>query len=112
MIVDDNKELADALSTEFADLGFLAISAHTAEQGIALLAAIDLDLIIADIQMPGINGLQFVDAIRTKNPKIRVFLITGNVAMASATMSRTGVESVFEKPIDIHKIIQKIGKSA
>lgn len=112
LVVDDNKDLADTLCCQLTELGLLALGAQTAQQGLALIGITPIDVVIADIQMPEMDGLRFVSEIHAKRPHIRVFLMTGNTAMATATISRHGVECVFEKPFDIYKIIKKIGKKS
>ena len=77
--VEDNTEFADLVRTFLTreDDQFDVETVHTAADGLARLAATDVDCIVSDYEMPGENGIDFLEAVREDHPDLPFILFTG-----------------------------------
>jgi two-component system, sensor histidine kinase and response regulator len=103
LIVDDDAALLEALP-EALRLRMGGVTVETADSAAAALDCIadrDYDAIVTDIRMPGMNGLELLDEIRTRKPDIPTLIITGhgdNDLVVHAL--RGGARDFIQKPID------------
>jgi CheY-like chemotaxis protein len=112
MIVDDERDVEILFRQQFRkevregliDLCY-AFSGEEALEYLGSLTPPDVVCILSDINMPGINGLELLRAVKDKYPQIRVSMITayGDEHNFNAAMS-TGAEHYFTKPIDFVQI--------
>ncbi|OGP93162.1 MAG: hypothetical protein A2156_08390 [Deltaproteobacteria bacterium RBG_16_48_10] len=79
LIVDDNQELAWAIRIMLEDEGYEARSARDGQDGYWAFLEFKPDLVITDIHMPGENGLEFMEHIRTHNPMVRTIYMSGDL---------------------------------
>lgn len=70
LIVDDSRVVRNLLRHWLGRLGFTVIEAHNGPQGLAAIEGGDVDLVICDINMPGLTGLTILDRVR-KDPSLR-----------------------------------------
>jgi CheY-like chemotaxis protein len=86
LVVEDEPALAVAVSEALADAGFVVDRAGDGEEGLTQLAQGTYDLIICDLQMPRIDGMQFYRAMAAATPTLarRVIFVTGAVAGTDA----------------------------
>jgi CheY-like chemotaxis protein len=76
LFVDDNEVLA-RLSCEILQMeGYHAVAAYNAQHALEKFEAEDFDLIVTDLRMEGMNGLELARVIHTKNPTIPVIIVT------------------------------------
>jgi CheY-like chemotaxis protein len=79
LIVDDNEELAFTLQFMLEDEGYEVRSAKDGQDGYWAYLEFKPDLVITDIQMPGENGLELMDHIRTLNPRVKAIYMSGDL---------------------------------
>jgi CheY-like chemotaxis protein len=104
LIVDDARELGRLLQTVFLTLDpTLTINVvPSAEEALLMSTKIPVDLLVSDIRLPGISGLELVRKIRTRHPDIKVLLITGMTEPSMDDFARQlHVEGFFRKPLDM-----------
>lgn len=106
LVVDDEAAIRKLLAT-FLEQYECAV--HTVPDGasaLALLQAKHVDVILMDLQMPGISGLDLAVEVRQTNPHIPIALITGTpIAIQPATLRQTGISWVFAKPFDLEELL-------
>lgn len=99
LIVDDEKEIREMLSRHFEILGY---ETRTAENGLAALQLMSqeyVDVVISDIQMPVVDGVDFLRQVRKEYPMVRVIMITGYVTLENAlACMRLGADTCIFKP--------------
>jgi two-component system, response regulator YesN len=81
LIVDDEQEILDYLQSlfmEVTDPEFNVITAQSGEEAIERLNQVKVDIVLSDIMMPGINGLQLLDKIKYNWPSCKVIFLTGH----------------------------------
>ena len=85
-MVEDEPALAQAVSEALVDAGFNVDRASDGEEGLTRLTEANYDLIVCDLKMPRIDGMQFYRAMATATPALarRVIFVTGDVAGTDA----------------------------
>lgn len=105
LVVDDNASLLRFLVAAFAANGCSVTPAAAAEQALELLSAEPFDLVVSDIKMPGLSGLDLLRAVKGKQPGTPVVLITGAPSINSAVFGlRHGAYDYLSKPFSIKEI--------
>jgi DNA-binding NtrC family response regulator len=101
LLVDDDPPLLAALTQFFKRLGWEVSGALDGPTGIELYERDAPDLVITDLEMPGLSGLQVVDVIRSRDPDAVVLLLTGHGDIATAVEAlKLGAENFLTKPVD------------
>jgi PAS domain S-box-containing protein len=95
LVVDDVAELRSNTAGWLRDGGFDALEAHSGEAALDLLALHTVDLVLTDLQMPGLDGLQLADEIARRHPGLRVVLMTGFAAVAAVKTRRKLLQKPF-----------------
>lgn len=78
LVVDDEPRIADTLAVIFRQAGYAASAVYNAEEALACIATLQPALVITDVIMPGLDGIQFAKLIRSSSPNCRVLLFSGN----------------------------------
>jgi len=112
LFVDDEKEVLDSFRTmliPFRDQ-FDAYFAISAEDGLKILVENKIDIVISDMIMPEIDGLQFLLTVRSKFPGIIRIVLTGYTDYEKAILSMNVAHQFITKPCKIQDLISKIRK--
>jgi two-component system response regulator (stage 0 sporulation protein F) len=112
LIVDDEKPLVGALqqilSYDFPEVQIDA--AFSGEEALSRLADTSYDLIIADLRMPGFDGLDLVKGVRYMEPDVPIVLMTAfGSDVVKGQASELGVKYYLDKPFDVDEILQAVG---
>lgn len=100
LLVDDDQSLRRVLQVQLEQDGYSVTSAASAAETLSLLAIRPYDLVIADLKMPGVSGLDLLKAIRSKHPETIVIILTafGTVETAVDAM-KAGAYHYLTKPV-------------
>ena len=105
LVVDDNASLLRFLVSAFSANGCIVSQAAAAEQALSVIAAEAFDLVVSDIKMPGLSGLDLLRAVKARQPGTPVVLITGNPSINSAVFGlRHGAYDYLPKPFSIREV--------
>ena len=111
LLVDDDSLQIEILTT-FLQASFGNIEFFEANNGKQALEIIkyqsDIDLVVSDIQMPEMDGLEFVEAARLIIPNLPILLITGNMVYTPAEVKACGANDLLYKPFTREMFIQSI----
>ena len=112
LVVDDEPNYLVVLSELLRDEGFEVFTAPGGVEGLKLVQEVDLDLVITDMQMPEMDGLQFLDKIKEKNSHLPVIMITAfsEVEKAVAAM-QAGAFNYLAKPFSNAELLVNINKA-
>jgi DNA-binding NtrC family response regulator len=102
LIVEDEAKMRRLLELNLGDDGFATFSAEDAETGLKLLRENPIDLILTDLKLPGMNGLEFLQTIKRQNAALPVVVMTafGSVETAVEAM-KAGASDYVLKPFSL-----------
>ena len=101
LVVDDETEISDLLRRHFGYLGYEVTTADNGVRALRVLESKRMDIVISDIRMPGMNGIDLLESIRSEYPMIRVIMITGYVTQENIlACMRLGAEACIFKPLE------------
>ncbi|HHO48260.1 MAG TPA: sigma-54-dependent Fis family transcriptional regulator [Desulfobacteraceae bacterium] len=110
LIIDDEESIRESLSGILGDEGFATLTASSAEEGLELLDQKDVDLILLDIWMPGMDGLEALKTIKNRFD-MPIIMISGHGTIETAVQAtRMGAFDFIEKPLSYDKTILSINK--
>jgi len=112
LIVDDEPSILQSLSGLLSDEGFDVATAANGYEALKVIDAESPDLVLLDIWMPGLDGIETLKEIKKDNPHIQVIIITGHGTIETAVRAtKLGAFDLIEKPLSIDKIIVAINNA-
>jgi PAS domain S-box-containing protein len=78
LLVDDEADLREVLDISLSDTGYKVFTAENGTQALKILNNNDIPVVITDIKMPGIDGIELLRKIKNKNPETEVIMLTGH----------------------------------
>lgn len=112
LIIDDEDNIRSGLMLSLKSEGF---DVQGAASGVEALDKINLflpDLIVSDIKMPGLNGLELLEQVKIKHPSIPVIMLTGHAGLDDAvTAMKLGAYDFLTKPVHLDKLILLIQRA-
>lgn len=114
LVVDDDQDLLDVLTEWLTLSGFQVQTASDGMQAIAMVKQQPVDLVISDLVMPGLNGLQLLSMLKALDPLIMVIILTGHGTMhdAIAALREGRAFDFLEKPLnDFQHLNDVIGRA-
>lgn len=113
LLVDDEEELVETLAERLEIRGIDAEAVTCGEDALRLLLDYAFDVVLLDVKMPGISGLEVLKLIRRQRPATQVILITGHGSTEDGDNGmREGAFDYVVKPIDIDTLIGKMKAAA
>jgi two-component system response regulator HydG len=112
VIADDDKNNVLALDKVFQREGFRVITASGGAEALAAVRSGQVDVVLTDLMMPGMGGVDLLDAIKAAQPEVEVVLMTayGTVEAAVTAMKR-GAYDFVEKPVKRQVIVKTVRKA-
>jgi len=112
MIVDDEPFILKSLSGILSDEGFEIFTASNGYEALKRIEQEAPDLVLLDIWMPGLDGIETLKEIKKSNPVIQVIIITGHGTIETAvSATKLGAFDLIEKPLSIDKVIVAINRA-
>jgi len=112
LIVDDEKNIRDGLAEAFGMEGYIPLTASDGQEAIALLDEQYIDLVVTDLKMPKVSGMELLQHIKRHWQNIPVIIITahGDISEAVSAMQYGALEFI-TKPLDLEHLL-KLTKNA
>src|SRR5579864_6281723 len=109
LIVDDEAEIRESLQTLLELEGFAVETAGSGEDGLQRIGEHPFDLVLLDLTLPGRNGMEILDEIRSHDSQLPVIMITayGTVENAVRAM-QAGAANFIQKPWDNEKLLADV----
>ncbi len=113
LFVDDESRILEVYGKRLAWRGIPARLATSAKEALAEIDAREPDVVVLDVRMPGMDGLEALAEIRKTHPKVPVIMLTGHSSEESATRGRElGAFDYLIKPVALEDLLEKILQAA
>lgn len=109
MLVDDEPAILESLKHYLERCHLNVTIANCGEDALVQFRRKPLDMVVTDLAMPGISGLEVLEEIKRCKPETGVFLLTGKGSIELAVKAvRSGANEFIEKPVDVEELMLKI----
>ncbi len=112
LVVDDEGGIRESLSGILEDEGYEVLTSSSGEDAIGVIKEQSPDLILLDIWLPGIDGIQTLEEIKTIKPELPVIMISGHGNIEIAVKStRIGAYDFLEKPLSLERVLISVKRA-
>ena len=112
LVVDDEPKLCDLLTQALSQNGIQVFSAGNGLHALKVLGEEDIDLVISDWRMPGMDGPQLLAEVKQRYPQLPVIVMTAYSTVKNAVQSmRNGAYDYIAKPFDIDELDITVNKA-
>ncbi|HHE65269.1 MAG TPA: sigma-54-dependent Fis family transcriptional regulator [Bacteroidetes bacterium] len=106
LIIDDEKNIRRTLTDILQDEGYQVVSSENGEHGLSILSKELIDLVLLDVKLPGMDGIEVLEKIKESYPNLDVIMISGHSTIKIAVQAvKMGAYDFLEKPLSLHKIV-------
>jgi DNA-binding NtrC family response regulator len=112
LIVDDEEEFRDLTVKILNKRGVSAQGAESGEKALEILRRSRIDVVLLDVKMPGMDGIETLRHIRNESPLVEVVLLTGHASVESGIEGmKLGAFDYLMKPIEIGPLLEKLAEA-
>ena len=112
LLVDDETEFVSALAERLILRGMDAGTASSGEEALRLVEGDPPHVVVLDVMMPGLGGMEVLERIKGQHPEIQVVLLTGMTCTIECDEARRlGAFDCLMKPLNIDELIKVIGEA-
>lgn len=109
LLVDDEETFVKTLCERLNMRDMKSDTAFAGEQALGFIAENEPDVMVLDLKMPGMDGMEVLRRIKKKYPSIQVIILTGHgTDKDKEEAKRVGIFDYIQKPVDINMLAQKI----
>lgn len=109
MIVDDEVDLLQSLSRAFTRRGLRVATAESGSRALDILDSVLVDVMVLDVKMPGMDGLEVLTRVKERHPSIQVILLSGHPSVDAALEGiKLGASEYLKKPAEIGELVDTI----
>jgi DNA-binding NtrC family response regulator len=113
LLVDDEPEFKEVMQKHLSRMGIRLSLSECCLDALDTLAAHAIDVVIMDMNMPGMDGIQCLKKVKERWPLIEVIILTGHASVKSGIEGmESGAFDYCLKPIDVRELIEKIELAA
>jgi DNA-binding response OmpR family regulator len=116
LVLDDNEDVRESMRLLLESSGHDAVSSGDAQHALELQNRQPVDLLITDIFMPGVDGLETIVAFRSRWPGLKIVAISGGGVRAKrdylGVAGEIGADIVMRKPVDADELLATVRKLA
>ena len=111
LVIEDNLDLRDYLRLALETQGYQVLTARNGEEALGYLNGHPVDVVLTDIFMPEMDGIETIAALRKLFPDIRVIAMSGRPGVDYLSVARElGVTRTLRKPFDIEELLAALGE--
>lgn len=109
LLVDDEPDFIEMTAKRLARRGFIVEQAGDCGEGLARLAAAPVDVVVLDVMLPDLDGVQCLRKMKESWPAVAVILLTGHASIPAGLQSvEFGANDYCLKPIEFEELVEKI----
>jgi CheY-like chemotaxis protein len=114
LVVDDDEALRGSMRVMLETHGYAVIEAGDSEEALRVMDAARPDLVVTDIYMPGADGYELINALRSRREDVPIIAMSGGAQFAELnqlkTAERLGAVAVIDKPFRVHDLVEMVGR--
>jgi DNA-binding NtrC family response regulator len=112
LVIDDDASTLQLMKFQLESEGFFVITADTGTKGLEFIRELDYDIILTDLNLPDINGIEMVKKTKEISPNTEIIMITGDGSIEKAVeAAKAGAFHYVEKPVDFDELILLIHRA-
>lgn len=109
LVIDDDLSIRRTLNRTLANFGFPTHTVGCIEGALSLYHHMMPHIILMDLTLPGLHGVQAVHLFKKISPHIKIFVMSGDVEKKQQTeLIQAGAQAVFQKPLELNSLIQEL----
>ncbi|UCD17308.1 MAG: response regulator [Candidatus Zixiibacteriota bacterium] len=109
LIIDDETELTDSLKRIFERRNMEVYTAASGQEGLGILEEKPVDVVILDIKMPGMDGMEVLELIKRDYPNVQVIILTGHPSVETALKGvKLGASEYLTKPAEAEEFVSTV----
>jgi len=108
LIVDDEIEICSLLSQLLEDAGFATLKSHTSADALEKLKTEAVDLVLTDVRLPGLNGIDLMRKIKGVSANLPILLMSGYSDFGFTKAQDEGAAGFFAKPINYEALVDAV----
>ncbi|HEY6972570.1 MAG TPA: response regulator [Candidatus Angelobacter sp.] len=111
VIIDDNPRSLEFLSTALTRPGLKIFTAHKPEDGLAIISMYRPKIVLTDLVMPGLTGIDVLHRVKELDPAIEVIVMSARESGGSPSkVLEQGATDFLKKPISLHLLRERVGR--
>jgi len=112
LLVDDEEEFIKTLTSRLEVRGLKVTGATRGQDALDILDKEKFDVIVLDLAMPGMDGLETLERIKGKDPDAEIIMLSGHGSIKTSIEAiKLGAEDFMEKPVDLPELLEKIAEA-
>jgi CheY-like chemotaxis protein len=109
LLVDDNEDFLDNMKDVFEDEGYEVLTARSGEEAVQQVKARPVDVVVMDIKMPGMNGVEAFIEMKKFDPGVKVIMCTAYIVEATIRQALSeGAQAVLNKPFEMEVLFRTV----
>lgn len=110
LVVDDEPGIRELLAQILADEGYTVTTVATGEEALGALSREVFDVVLLDVQLPGLDGLEILRQLKASGSRVPVVMISGHATVEQAAEAvREGAADFLEKPLGLQRVLVTVG---
>lgn len=112
LLVDDEEEFVETLAERMRNRGMDVSTSTSGADALELVEDDSFDVVVLDLKMPGIDGIEALKRIKSRRPDIQVVLLTGHATVETGVEAmKLGAVEFLEKPVELESLTETIHKA-
>jgi DNA-binding NtrC family response regulator len=112
LLVDDEEDFVEMLGLRLKEAGETVLTAHSGSRCLEILEETDVDVIILDVKMPGMDGIETLTEVKKRHPLTEVIMLTGHGTVEIAVQGmKLGAFDFLMKPADFRVVTEKLNQA-
>lgn len=109
LIVDDEEDFVETVVKRLKGRGLETVGVHSGTEALELLDKRDFDVVVLDVKMPGMDGIETLRAIKKKRPRTEVIMLTGHGSVESGIQGlQLGAYNYVMKPVPLDELLKQM----
>ena len=109
LVTDDESIIRDSIAEFLESEGYQTMTASNGEEALEIVKKHDIDLLLSDVRMPGIDGIELMNEVNLISSETLIILMTAFASVESAIQAlRSGAADYMLKPLDFEELLMRI----